>query len=113
MSCMDRTGYGGMMLTSEQIVDRLRGLPDVFEQAMKDKKYYKAKYCYNTAVTVACFIELDNEVREELFGVHGDVNEEVKEGRFVDKWVCKAYEECIKRETHEDSMPVRVEFKKG
>ena len=86
------------MLNSEQIVDRLRSLPDVFAQAMKDKQYYKAKHCYDTAVTVASFIELDNTVREELFGVHGDVHEEVKEGRFVDRWVCKAYEECIKRD---------------
>lgn len=112
MSCMDKRRQ--TVLTSEQIVDRLRGLPDVFEQAMKDKQYYKAKHCYNTAVTVASFIELDNTVREELFGVHGDVNKEVKEGRFVDKWVSKAYEECIKRDmTYEHSMPVRVEFKKS
>ena len=55
------------MLNSEQIVDRLRGLPDVFEQAMKDKQYYKAKHCYDTAVTVAIFIEADNSLREELF----------------------------------------------
>lgn len=111
---MDRTGYGGTMLNSEQIVDRLRGLPEVFEQAMKDKQYHKAKHCYDTAVTVAIFIEADNSLREELFGIHGDVHEDVKEGRFVDKWVCKAYEECIKRDmTHEHSMPVRVEFKKS
>lgn len=55
-------------LTIDQVKKKLRGLSVKFMEHYRNKEYAKAKICYDTALTVACFLELSEEEQEELWG---------------------------------------------
>ena len=93
------------MLSTEEIESRLRGLADTFTHAVRKQDWYPAKFCYDTAVHVACFVDVDKELRIELFGIHGEQDEDTVEGMFRDEYVLKAYEECIKKDMTFQNMP--------
>ena len=52
----------------EQFKERLLELGQKFIGFYREGEYSKAKQCYDTALTVVCFIGFPEEDREELFG---------------------------------------------
>jgi len=87
--------------TEYEIRQALRQLPEEFKLYYKNKDYGRAKRCYDTARTVALFIELDETEMAELFG---DRELEI-EGRFKEVYVQKAYLECIKAHQSSEVKP--------
>lgn len=80
------------MKSEYEIRQALRQAPAEFMVYFRNKQYAKAKHCYDTARTVALFVELD---KKEMLEMFGDRELEV-EGRFKEEYVQKAYWECIK-----------------
>ena len=91
------------MLDQKRIMDKLFELPDLFKAHMKNKAYSQAKACYDKAVTVAVFLELEEKEMHQLFGERGDRGVFIIEGLFNEEQVQRAYLECIKKgETYEN-----------
>lgn len=55
-------------MTIEQVKEKLRGLSEKFMDHYWNGEYGKAKHCYDTALTVACFIGLTEKEKDELWG---------------------------------------------
>lgn len=85
------------MLEGKEILDKLCLLAGEFSVHMRNREYYRAKHCYDTAVTVAVFLEMEEETKMELFGERGERGAVVRKGLFPEDQVIKAYGECIKR----------------
>lgn len=85
------------MLDSRGIEQKLYNLAAVFRAHMKAKRYPQAKYCYDKARALAVDVELEQEKKDQLFGIRGNRGEIVKEGLFQEDLVMKAYvETCVK-----------------
>lgn len=90
------------MLSSEALLEKLYELPRMFALNMSDKDYPRAKHCYDTARTVALFLNLDEEHMKELFGERGECGVSIRTGLFPEEKVQKAYFECVRKDmTHE------------
>lgn len=85
------------MLEGKEIMGKLYLLADEFKVHMRNQEYSRAKHCYDTAVTVTVFLEMEAEIKLELFGERGERGSIIKEGLFREEQVIKAYGECIKR----------------
>lgn len=85
------------MLEGKEILDKLYLLAEEFKVHMRNKEYYRAKNCYDTAVTVVVFLNVDEGIRRELFGERGERGAILKRGMFPEEQVINAYGECIKR----------------
>lgn len=91
------------MLDQKQTLDKLFELPELFKVHMKNKAYPQAKACYDTAVTVAVFLELEEEWKDQLFGIRGERGVYIMKGLFNETQVLKAYDECWKKgDTYEN-----------
>lgn len=85
------------MLDSRGIENKLWEYAAKFRVHMKAKRYAQAKYCYDKARDLAVDVELEEEKREELFGIRGERGVMLKEGMFLEELVQKAYyETCVK-----------------
>lgn len=84
------------MLTEKDLKDKLILYAETFQEHMKNKEYVCAKRCYDTAVTVSVFTQLDDEFNKELFGERGERGVILYQGLFREDQVLKAYEQCIK-----------------
>lgn len=93
------------MLNSErEIKMKIRELPERFKQHIRRKEYTLAKACYDTAVTAAVFLELDENEKTELFGERGERGVILQKGLFNEESVLKAMWECIdSRDTYENA----------
>lgn len=91
------------MLDNKALLDKLYELPQMFHFYMEHKDYPRAKHCYDTARTVAVFMEIDESRKAELFGERGERGAIIQQGLFPEEKVQKAYVECVKRnKTHEN-----------
>ena len=85
------------MLDSRGIERKIYDLAAVFHAHMKAKRYAQAKYCYDKARSLAVEVELEQEKKDQLFGIRGNRGEIIKEGLFKEEMVMKAYvETCVK-----------------
>jgi len=84
------------MVDGKTLMDKLYILPKQFKLHMLRKEYARAKYCYDTAVSVAVFLELDTTQMQELFGERGERGVTIRNGLFPEESVQKAYFECIR-----------------
>lgn len=84
------------MLKEKELLDKLYELPETFKIHMGNKDYPKAKSCYDTARTIAVFMELSEERQKELFGERGERGVILRQGMFPEASVQKAHLECIK-----------------
>lgn len=93
------------MLTAEQIRDKIYELADDFEMHYQRGEYAQAKYAYDTASTMAVFMELPQEDMYELFMNHNPSEDKDAEpiwGRFNKEKVRECYLWCIRHnQTHE------------
>lgn len=94
------------MLTAEQIRAKVFGLADEFDRLYNEKKYAQAKYAYDTASTMAVFMELPQEDMYELFMNHAPDNEETPEwGLFNRDKVHACYLWCIRNNQTREIQP--------
>lgn len=94
-------------LTIEQVKEKLRELAVKFMEHYRNKEYGKAKHCYDTALTVACFIGLTEAEREELWG-NRDKN---IPGLFMESVVSKVFlETAVKGMTKNVTQMSKQEF---
>lgn len=96
------------MLTAEQIRDKIYALADDFEKHYAEKKYSQAKYDYDTASTMAVFMELPREDIYELFMNHNPSDDKDAEpiwGRFDKDKVRECYLWCIRHNQTREIMP--------
>lgn len=92
------------MLDSRGIEQKIYNLAAVFLVHMKGKRYAQAKYCYEKARALAVDVELEQEKKDQLFGVRGNRGEILKEGLFKEDLVMKAYHEtCVKAKQEPES----------
>lgn len=93
------------MIANAQIEKDLFGMPEQFKEHMRRKEYAQAKYCYDTARTVALFVHLEQDKLLELFGSRQ--TDPPAEGLFPELQVQKAYEECAVRRRREEREVAR------
>lgn len=60
------------MLTEKEIIGKLYEAAEQFRMHMEARRYPQAKHCYETAVNVAVFVELDEAESQKLFGIRGE-----------------------------------------
>lgn len=85
------------MLDGREIEWKLYNLAAVFNVHMRAKRYAQAKYCYDNARSLAVDVELEQEKKDELFGIRGTKGTIIKEGLFREELVQKSYvETCVK-----------------
>lgn len=94
------------MLTTAEIERDLFDLPEQFKICMKSKDYPKAKHIYDTAVTVALFVRMDQEQQVKLFGSRQQ--DPPVEGMFRETDVQKAYFEVSVRR-QQDAERIQAE----
>lgn len=100
------------MLTQEELRKKVFELPDLFKIHMQNKKWWRAKHCYDTAVLISVFAEMSEDDKKALFGTKAymEEREEPKEGLFQEDEVNRAYIECIRlnqTREREDHRPGR------
>ena len=76
-------------------IKKLLQLPQQFDKACSDGRWATAKYIYDTAIRVAEFLEVSEDIKVELFGSRQE--DAPVEGLFTESLVIKAYDVCINR----------------
>lgn len=79
------------MISEKRAEEKLMELVELFQSHYREKEYKKAKICYDSARTVASFLEMPEEKMMYYFGSRAD---EI-EGLFAEEKIQKVYEECI------------------
>lgn len=88
------------MLSAEEIREKIFRKAEDFRKHFCEKKWSQAKHDYDTASSMAVFMELEEDDMAALFGSRPyleDDREEAADGLFREAEVEKAYWECIKR----------------
>lgn len=92
------------MIDERKAEEKLMELADLFQSHYREKEYRKAKYCYDSARTIASFLELPEERMIYYFGTRTPVS---TEGIFQEEKVQKVYEKCIFAEREERLLEER------
>lgn len=79
-----------------EVIEKLCSLGDKFDSLYQQKKYPQAMHTYFSAVTVAVFMETEEDVLHYLFG-NPDTKVTDEKGIFNKDKVSKAHLECIKQ----------------
>ncbi len=84
------------MLSQKEIVDKVYSLVISFDVHFLNKNWGSAKWCYDTAVTVAVFCDMPQSDREKLFGnrSYKDDADPFVDGLFMEEKVDRVYKEC-------------------
>ena len=82
------------MIDERRVMQKLEEEAAKFQNHMQAKRYQQAKYSFDTARTVAVFIELEEEKQDYLFGKKAERGEIVQDGLFKIQQVSKVYAEC-------------------
>lgn len=85
-----------MIQNMKTVKNKLWELSASFHNYVRQKEWGKAKYCYDTARTVALFMELSEQELIELFGSR-EVPDKPIQGLFPEEYVQRAYLECIRK----------------
>lgn len=84
------------MLEGKQIMDKLYEQADMFKHYMINRNYEQAKQCYDTALNISVFLQLDEKSMIELFGERGEKGEYISKGLFPEEQEIKAEDEIRK-----------------
>lgn len=98
------------MLTEKEAIKKLQETAAQFDAAVRSKNYLRAKNLYNSSLAAAAFMEMGQEVTEEIFGQYGGLgeDEEAPDGLFRRSYVSKVdLECCIKRNKAYEDQAVR------
>ncbi len=82
----------------EQTKAKVYGLSEYFNHHYMQKEWWKAKHQYDTALTIAVFMDFPEEDMIRLFGSrpYASDDDDLTEGIFPEQKVLKAQHECIK-----------------
>lgn len=85
------------MLTAEQIREKIFRRADEFKEHARQKEWSRAKYAYDSASTMAVFMELPESDLAVLFGnrAYKEDDDPMERGLFDEELVHRAYWECI------------------
>ncbi|MBQ7925921.1 MAG: hypothetical protein IJ335_06455 [Lachnospiraceae bacterium] len=76
-----------------QYIQKLLELPEAFRTAYSNREWARAKYIYDTAIRVAEFMGVPEDIKTQLFGSRQE--QEPIEGLFPEEMVQDVYERCI------------------
>lgn len=100
------------MLSAAEIERDIFDLAEQFRGHMRRKEYAQAKYCYERALTVSLFVQLEPEKCLELFGSRQQ--DPPVEGLFKERDVEKVrYECCVRRKKEEAAVRADAERRYG
>lgn len=97
------------MITYEDAKKKLEQLAARFDEAVRQKDWYKAKFIYNKALTIGTFLELSEEDKDWLWGYgKEDVNGNVyfEYGLFNRERVRRMEEACVKSHIETRDYPL-------
>ena len=83
------------MLTQKAIKEKLFDLPNEFNRNYEQGRFAQAKACYDTALTVAVFTELEESDQIKLFGGRPFDREDT--GLFNERLVQRCQRELMKK----------------
>ena len=68
-------------------------MPERFEEAFRQKDWFRAKYIYDSAIVIGLFLEAPEHIREQVFGSRQ--HEEVIDGMFQEWMLEQVMKECV------------------
>ncbi len=74
-------------------IKKLLQLPEQFDKAYSERRWATAKYIYDTAIRIAEFMDVSEDIKLKLFG--SKQSDEPVEGLFEEYKVLKVYDACI------------------
>ena len=83
------------MKNEKYYLDKLLKMGEEFQEAYRKKEWFRAKYLYDTASTIAVFLEAPQEVRGKLWGYYNEERDAKEQGLFDDSMRNKVMKECI------------------
>lgn len=101
------------MITEKEVMSKLYELPGMFEHYIKNKQWTSAKACYDRALVICTFLEVEDAVKMEFFGnrAYVEEGEEVKDSLFQEKSVLKMLSEyCTAEEKEIRLIRIRMEL---
>lgn len=75
-------------------LNKLMAMPKQFLDASYKKEWFRAKYIYDTAIRLAPFLEIPIQLRNAMFGISAEDEEEIQ-GDFPRDIVSKVFEKCV------------------
>ncbi len=88
-------------------------MPEEFKEAYYEKDWPKAKYIYNNAIIVGLFMEIPEQIRNQVFGSRQDERNPIN-GLFNEYMVNKVMKECLmKNRLGYDCMVYRIPGEAG
>lgn len=78
----------------EYLLKKFLQMPQQFAEAYWKKDWSRAKYIYDSAITIGLFIEVPQEIRDQVFGSRQD-ERNIIEGMFREDMVDKVMHECV------------------
>ena len=98
-------------MKEKQALEKLFSLPERFVDLFRRKEYAQALYLYNTARTVALFLEVSEDKKKNLFGSRQQ--DPAVEGMFPEQMVLKCIEEVEIRRKDEREKILWDRFVRG
>ena len=96
---MDKA-FADKMISEYQLMKKIEEDAAIFRQHIREKRFQQAKYLYDRIRNVVCYMELDENIKDSIFGVRKDRGEIKQDGIFRMGEVNKVYlESCIKSKT--------------
>ena len=77
------------------LVEKFLQMPAQFQEAFRQKDWFRAKYIYDSAIVIGLFLEVPEPVRERAFGSRQ--HEEPIEGMFPEWMLEQVMKECVIR----------------
>lgn len=94
-------------------LNKLMDMPKQFLDAYYKKEWFRAKNIYDTAIKVAMFLEIPIQLRNELFGISAEDEDEIQ-GDFPRDIVSKVFEKCVvENRLGHDCMVYRIPGEMG
>lgn len=101
------------MLTEHEVIGKLKEYGAMFNVYVRNKDWGRAHYIYRETLAIAVFLNLPQEVMDELFGAYQEGEEpEPDTGLFSKKDVERVdFESCILRNMAYEDMALRKQGK--
>ena len=78
------------------LLDKFLRMPARFQEAFRQRDWFRAKYIYDSAIVIGLFLEVPERIREQVFGSRQ--HEEPIEGMFPEWMLEQVMRECVIRD---------------
>lgn len=98
------------MIDSDKALSKFKDRSEEWKQAIKDKNWKRAKYIYQSALSAAVFMELDQDEYSLVWGNAPYISDgEIEVPGFFDRaLVMRMSEECWKLGIETINMPIKI-----